>query len=97
MDPLIALLVVVTIVLTVLLIVVGVHVIMILRQARETFNLLNKILTDTDQVITALSQPFQGLGGMVHGMKSGLKIAQVFVAWLKENQIDHDSKISSGR
>jgi predicted PurR-regulated permease PerM len=97
MDPLIALLIVVTIVLTVLLVVVGVHVVLILRQARETFTHLNSTLKNTDQLIHAVSQPFEGMGNMVHGVKSGLKIAEIFVKWLKENQIQHDKNTSSDR
>jgi hypothetical protein len=86
MDPLIALLIVVLAVLTVLLVIVGVQVIIIMREFRTTLVHLNRTLQNTDDLLTLVSKPFQGLGDTVVGIKSGMRVAELFVSWLKENQ-----------
>jgi len=89
MDPLIALLIVVLAVLTVLLVIVGVQVIIIMREFKITLTHLNRTLEHTDDLLMLASRPFQGLGGTITGIKSGLRIAELFVSWLKENQHEH--------
>lgn len=86
MDPLIALLIVVMSVLSVLLVIVGVQVIIILKEFRKTLIHFNHTLENTDELLSLVANPFRGLGDTVTGIKSGLRVAELFVSWLKENQ-----------
>jgi hypothetical protein len=89
MDPLIALLVVVLAVLSVLLVIVGIQVIIILKEFRKSLDLWNQTLKDTDDLLTLISNPFKGLGDTVSGLKSGLHVAELFISWLKEQHDQH--------
>ena len=86
MDPLIALLVVVMSVLSVLLVIVGVQVIIILKEFRKTLDHFNHTLESTDDLLVLMANPFKGLGDTVTGIKSGLRVAELFVSWLREHQ-----------
>ena len=88
MDPLIALLIVVVTILSVLLVIVGVQVILILKQFRQTLDLVNRNLKSVDDTITMIAQPFHGMGDTVAGLKSGMKLAETFILWLKKHQHD---------
>lgn len=84
MDPLVALLVVVMSILSVLLVIVGVQVIIILKEFRKTLEHANQTLKNTDDLLTLIAHPFDGMGDTIAGLKSGLKVAEIFVAWLRE-------------
>lgn len=85
MDPLIALLMIVMTVLTVLLVIVGVQIIMILKEARESIQHLNKALTTADKMLVLVSQSASNLETTFSGMKTGMKLVEAFVAWVKEH------------
>ena len=93
MDPLIVLLIVVMAVLAVLLVIVGVQVIIILKEFKITLAHFNRTLENTDDLITLIANPFKGLGGTVTGIKSGMRVAELFVSWLKENQDESTKKL----
>lgn len=82
MDPLVILLIIVTSVLTVLLVIVGVQVIMILKEVRATLSHVNKSLETVDSIIAALSKPVSGLTDIAAGIRTGLKITESFTSWL---------------
>jgi len=86
MDPLVVLLAIVMTVLTILLVVVGVHVIMILRQLSQTLNHVNRTLEKTDGLVNLFSESVHGFGNTMAGVKTGLKVVETFVLWLKEHQ-----------
>ena len=90
MDPLIVLLMVILVVLTVLLVVVGVQVIIILKDLRVTLAHLNKTLENTDNVVEMLNKSFTNIGNTMAGLKSGLKLIDIFFTWLKEHQQKDD-------
>jgi hypothetical protein len=92
MDPLIALLIVVMSVLSVLLVIVGVQVILILRQFKQTLDHMNRTLENTDDLIVLLSHPFKGAGDTLTGVRSGLRVAEVFIKWLKDNHL-HEQRL----
>lgn len=94
MDPLILLLIVVTSVLTVLLVIVGVQVIMILREVKTTLTHVNKTLDAADNIVSVLARPVSGLSDIAAGIRTGLKITESFVSWISsKNRDDHaDSK-----
>jgi hypothetical protein len=90
MDPLILLLIVVTSVLTILLVIVGVQVVMILRELKTTLVHVNHTLDTADNVVSALARPVSGLSDIAAGVKTGLKITEAFVSWISsKNHDDH--------
>ncbi len=92
MDPLILLLIIVTSVLTVLLVIVGVQVIMILREVNRTLTHVNNTLETADGIVAALSRPVSGIADIAAGVKTGLKITESFVSWLSKSRDDHGHK-----
>lgn len=88
MDPLIALLIVVTSVLTVLLVIVGIYVVLILKEFRLTVKHVNSSLSNVDHMVKNISAPFSGMGDTLAGVKSGLKIVETFVTWIKDKNDD---------
>jgi hypothetical protein len=90
MDPLIVLLIVVTTILTALLVIVGVQVIMILKEVKTTLTHVNKTLDTADDIVSALARPVSGLSDIAAGVKTGLKITESFVSWISsKNRDDH--------
>lgn len=85
MDPLVVLLIIVTTILTILLVIVGIQVILILKEIRITVSRLNHSLDNIDQFISRVSSPLGQVGGMLEGLKSGMRLAEGFVSWLKKN------------
>lgn len=67
------LLVVVITVLTILLAFIGVQIIYILRELRRTIEKVNKMLDDAGMITESIAHPIAGLGGMIDGLKSGIK------------------------
>jgi uncharacterized protein YoxC len=90
MDPLIALLIVVVSILSVLLVIVGVQVILILKQFRQTLDLVNKNLHNVEDTLSLLAKPFTGMGDTLAGLKSGLKLSETFILWLKQHHHEKD-------
>jgi len=89
MDPLVLLLIIVTSILTVLLVIVGVQVVMILKEVKTTLSHVNKTLEVADNIVGALAKPASGIADIVAGVKTGLKITDSFVSWISKN---HDRK-----
>jgi len=72
------LLVVVVTSLTTLLVFVGIQVIHILRELRESTQKLNKILDDFGVVSESVAKPIAGVSGFLTGIQSGAKLIQLF-------------------
>lgn len=90
MDPLILLLIVVTAVLTVLLVIVGIQVILILKEVKTTLIHVNRSLDTADNIVSALARPVSGLSDIAAGVRTGLKITESFVSWISsKNREDH--------
>ena len=85
MDPLIALLMIVMTVLTVLLVIVGVQIILILKEARLSLQHINRSLSTADRMLAMVSQSAANLDTTFTGMKTGMKLVEAFVAWVKEH------------
>lgn len=86
MDPLVVLLIIVTSILTVLLVIVGVQVIMILKEVKHTLTHVNHTLDTADGIVSALSRPVNGLGDIVTGVRTGVRLTESFVSWLNRNK-----------
>jgi len=76
------LLIVVISVLTILLVIVGIQVIFILREIRQTIHHVNSTLNIVDKVVTGLKNPFEEFGGLIQGLKGGLKVVESFGNWM---------------
>jgi len=94
MDPLVILLIIVTSILTVLLVIVGVQVVMILKEIKLTLNHINNTLEAADNVVSTLSRPMSGFADVVAGVRTGLKITDSFVSWLNKNRDEVNGKKS---
>ena len=92
MDPLVAVLVVVVVVLSILLLVVGIQVIIILKEFRKTLQHVNRSLDGADHMVQLIARPFGGLGDILAGLRTGMKVAESFVSWLKDYQGTHESR-----
>ncbi len=86
MDPLAIVLMVIMVVLTVLLVVVGIQVIFILKEVRLSLMHFNRTLSGADSMINLVSNSLHGMGDTLVGVKSGLKVLEVFIHWLKERE-----------
>lgn len=62
--------------LTINLIIVGVYVILVLRELRETIKKANTILDGAENVTEFLSNPFSSLSGIVDAVIKGYKAVQ---------------------
>ena len=88
MDPIIILLIVVVSILTILLVIVGVHVIQILREAKLSIEKINHTIDGVDQLVHNLHSPLgHNKGGLIEGVKTGLRVAEEFIYWLKKEDI----------
>jgi len=72
------LLVIVVTSLTTLLVFVGIQVIHILRELRESTQKLNKILDDFGVVSESVAKPIAGVSGFLTGIQSGAKLMKIF-------------------
>lgn len=79
------LLVVVIVVLTILLTVIGVQLILILKEFRHTLLRVNQVLDQLEITLHHLSSPISGIGGLIQGVRQGAKLVDTFSTWFKRN------------
>lgn len=77
-------LVVVITTLTVLLTFIGLQVVYILRDLRETLKRINKIAGYAEEISSAVVRPVTGISRLVEGIQSSLKIAEL-LGYIKKN------------
>lgn len=70
-------LVVVITTLTILLSFIGIQVVYILKDLRETIQRVNKVVGHAEAISAAVVRPIAGLGSLVEGIQSSLKIAEL--------------------
>lgn len=85
------LLVIVITTLTVLLTFIGIQVVYILREVRKSIEKINKILDDAGVVSESIAQPISGLGGMIDGLKSGVKVIDMISGFLSKRKKNNPS------
>lgn len=61
-------------ILTVLLTIVGFHLILVLKDLRHTLQRVNHILDQSESILHKFSHPTQSLGSLVGGIREGLKM-----------------------
>lgn len=85
MDPLILTLTIVCSILGVLLAVLAIQAFFTLREARQTMQRINGIVDVVEHTALRTLVPLTNLGGFIGGMKSGMKMFESFVHYLKRN------------
>src|SRR5687768_16136340 len=95
MDPLVIVLTVVAAILSLILIVVGVQTITALQEIRRTMHRFNQVADTIESAVNKALVPLQNLGGMMNGMKLGMKMFEAFAGFLQRNStptssVDHD-------
>ncbi len=76
---------VVLVVLAMVLTVVGVQLVTVLIEVRRTLKRFNQTLETVEAKFSSITQPLMALGGAVSGLRSGMKIFELFVSWLNRN------------
>ncbi len=88
MDPLVIVLTVVAAVLSIILVVVGVQTILVLQEMRRSLQRFNELAEVLEQTLDRAFAPLQNLGGMMQGMKVGLKMFESFAHFIKKQSDD---------
>lgn len=89
------LLVIVITTLTILLTFIGVQIVYILREVRKSIEKVNKMLDDAGMITESIAHPIAGLGGMVEGLKSGVKAVETvgnFLTRRKKKKAKQENK-----
>lgn len=96
MDPLAIVLTTVAAILSVVLLVVGVQAILVLQEVRRSLRNFNRMTEVIEESVTRTLAPFQQLGGMGSGLRTGLKLLDTFTTFIHskqhDSQTDKDSK-----
>jgi hypothetical protein len=71
-----------------LLLVLGIQAFLVLRDVRKTLTRVNTLVDVVEHTTLKILLPISSLGGFAQGMKSGLKVFETFVEYLRR----HDSK-----
>jgi hypothetical protein len=88
MDPLVIVLTVVAAILSLILIVVGVQTILVLQEVRRSLKRFNEVAEAIEGTITRTFTPLQNLGGMMQGLKAGMKMFESFAHFVKKQNDD---------
>ncbi len=84
MDPLVLTLTIVSSVLAVFLIVLGVQAFLVLREVQKTLKHINDVVEVAEHTAVRALVPLQSMGDFVIGVKSGLRVFETFVHYLKK-------------
>jgi hypothetical protein len=84
-DPLVLILTVVAAVLSLVIIAVSVQAILVMREFQRTLRRVNSLSDTVEKTLTHSIAPLANLGGMVQGMKMGLKMLETFGTYLRKN------------
>lgn len=82
MDPFIVFLIVVISILTILLLVVGIQVILILRNINKTLSKTNNTLDTASYFFHNITHPLTDVKALGQGVKTGLFVAEHVAQWL---------------
>lgn len=73
-------------VLTIVLAVVGIQLILVLREFKRTLRKINVSLEQAETKLNHIIRPLQNLGGIASGLQTGVKVFEGFVGWLNKNK-----------
>ncbi len=90
MDPLVLTLTIVSTIMAVFLVILGIQAFLVLREAKKTMARINGIIDVVENTALRAIMPLSNMGGLVSGVKGGLKIFETFVTFLKRGEEDDD-------
>lgn len=85
MDPLVIVLTVVAAILSIVLVVVSVQAILVLQELRRTLQRVNALTNTIESTLIRVHTPFQNLGGMIQGLKTGFHMLDTFAHYIKNS------------
>ena len=77
---------VVLIVITIVLSIVGFQLVMVLQEMKKTLTKINTTIDTAEAKFSAVIEPLQKLGGAAAGIKTGMKVFEIFVQWLNREK-----------
>ena len=87
---------IVIIVLTIFLLVLGVHVFFILRDLRKTVSKANKVLDNTNVITQSVSAPISSLSSIAMGIKTGSSFINLFKKLIPGDDDEVEKKRKDG-
>jgi hypothetical protein len=79
---------VVLIVITVVLAVVGYQLVLVLQELKKTILKVNTTIDTVETRFSSIVEPIQRLGGAATGIRTGIKVFEMFVGWLNRDKSD---------
>ncbi len=77
---------VVLIVITVVLAIVGYQLVQVLQELKKTLIKVNATIDTVETRFSAVVEPLQRLGGAATGIRTGIKVFEMFVGWLNRDK-----------
>lgn len=77
---------VVLIVITIVLSIVGYQLIMVLQELKKTLIKINTTIDTVETKFSSVVEPLQRLGGAASGIRTGMRVFEVFVNWLNRDK-----------
>lgn len=77
---------VVLIVITVVLAIVGYQLVMVLQELKKTLIKINTTIDTVETRFSSVVEPLQRLGGAAAGIRTGIKVFEMFVGWLNRDK-----------
>lgn len=90
-DPIQILLAVVVTALTIMLIIVGIELLQVLKEARKTLKRTNAILDDIETISSSVSGPVSKFSNLIQGMQQGATVISTITRIL-EKRFGNDEK-----
>lgn len=87
MDVQVVLLIILSL-LTINLVVVGIYVVIVLKEFRETIKKMNNVLDTMSEVAVSVSGPIKSISSLAAGLSSGLRVLNVFKSLTKKRKED---------
>lgn len=91
MDPLAIVLTVVAAILSVVLLVVGVQMILVLQEVRRSLRNFNHMTEVIEEGVTRTLAPFQQLGGLGSGLRTGMRLLDTFSNFLHSQRHEDET------
>ena len=86
MDPLLLTLTIVLSILAIVLTIVGLQIILVLQEFKNTLKRVNMAADTVEKVVLKSVGPLANMGGIIDGVRGGLKIMHAFASWLGKDK-----------
>jgi uncharacterized protein YoxC len=88
LDPIQILFIVVVTTLTVLLVIIGIEVFRILRQAKKTVERINLVLDDVETITSSVAGPVEKISGLMQSMQQGAQFVRFITGLIDSRHKD---------